>query len=201
MDRKWRSSLGVQFTTTPRDITEEVRIRVPAGDFHVLRNLNHNVYLDSRLLFQVLQNHGQVGVRWAHAISPKLSFSLGDDVTGWFGFLTVSGFNNKAYGFENYPNVSVGYRLKSDLLFTFKTEALLSLYSRSFVGSNVIDKASTKYNGLGFTLALEQPFYNKKYFTLGFQALYTDFNWQFWPLYSTFDRRIFYPQLIFGFIL
>ncbi|MES2733200.1 MAG: hypothetical protein V4714_15745 [Bacteroidota bacterium] len=200
-ERQWRTSIGLVFTTTPQDITEEVRVRVPAIDLHTLRNLNSHFYLDGQLKSQVIQNHLSIGIRWAHPITPRLSFSVGDDIGAWFGFLKLESFNSRGYGWLNYPNISLGYRLKNDLLLTFKTEAIFNLHSSSYVGDNRISYNNNRLNGVGFTWVLEQPFYNKTHFTLGVRALYTDFNWQFWSLHATFDRKIFYPQLIFGFIL
>ena len=43
---KWRSSIGFTFLTTPEDITEEVRLRIPCGDFRVMRKINNNFALN-----------------------------------------------------------------------------------------------------------------------------------------------------------
>ena len=50
-EEKWRSSIGFNLLTTPEDITEEVRIRVPSIDWHVLRRINDYVVINGRLLF------------------------------------------------------------------------------------------------------------------------------------------------------
>jgi hypothetical protein len=200
-ERHWRTSIGLVFTTTPQDITEEVRVRVPAGDLHLLRNLNSHFYLDGQLKFQVIQNHLSVGIRWAHPISPRFSISVGNDFGFWFGILKLEAFNNRGYGWLTYPNISLGYRFRKDVLLTFKTEAIYNLHYSSYAGGQEISYDRNKLSGVGFSWVVEQPFYKKTHVTLGIRALYTDFNWQFWSLHATFDRRIFYPQFIFGFIL
>ena len=40
---KWRTSLGFSFLTTPEDITEEIRLRIPCGEFTVLRKISEKV--------------------------------------------------------------------------------------------------------------------------------------------------------------
>jgi len=200
-ERKWHMSIGLTSFTTPRDVTEEVRIRAPSIDFHALRKISGSFYLDGRVLSQVLQNHVSVGLRWARPLSNRISFSVGDDAAFWFGFLKVGGFNNKAYGWINYPNVSLGYRVRDNLLLTFKTEAVINLYDRSYTGTNVIEYTGLRYNGLAFLFTHEQPLFKRQYLTLGVRFLYTDFNWQLWSLYETFDRKIFYPELLIGFML
>src|SRR5688572_18575438 len=75
----WRGSIGFSFLTTPEDITEEVRLRVPAGELTVLRKLNEHFNLSGQLTFQILQNHLAVGGRWVQKLSDKVSFSAGDE--------------------------------------------------------------------------------------------------------------------------
>ena len=202
MQTKWRTSLGLTLTVWPQDISEEVQLHVPAGDFHVIRKLNKGFYLDGQVRFQILQNLITVGPRWAHPLTDRLSFSLGDDIGWWFGVLNnVEGFNTTANGWVNYPNISIGYRVKKDLLFTWKTEAMIDYNYHSTVGDLSVSKSVHTLSGWSTSLILEQPFYKKNSVILGFRAIYTNFYWQTWSLFETFDRNIFYPQIIVGFIL
>ncbi len=198
---KWKFSIGINSTTTPEDITEEVRLRIPVGDFHMLRKLNSDLNLNCRVLFQVLQNQISFGLRWATPLSKKYFLSVGDDLAFWFGKLKIDGFDSKGFGLLNYPNVSVGFKTNNNLLFTIKTEAILNLYDKFYIGNNVISSGNNFYSGSAFTFAIEQPFYNKRHLTLAFTAIYTDFFWQTWSLFETFNRNIFYPQISVGFIL
>ena len=197
----WRSSIGFSFLTTPEDITEEVRLRVPAGELVVLRKLNENFNLSGRLTFQILQNHVAIGGRWVHKLSEKVYVSAGDEIGYWFGFLPVAGFDSKAHGWMNYINLSVGLRLKEDLWLTFKTESSLNLAFKASNGENVISSDENLYNGEAFTIALEQPFFHKKHMTLSVTGYYNYFQWQTWSLFYLLDRKIFYPQIKLGFIL
>jgi len=197
--KDWHVSVGLTLVTPPRDITEEILLRVPAFDLHALYGVPSNFYLDGRAISQVVQNHFSLGVRWAHPTG-KFSFSLGYDVGWWFGFLEVDGFDSEGNGWIGYPNVTLGYDLE-DVYLLFKTEAIFNLAYQSFVGEEEISTNVDTFSGLSFTFALEQPFYKNTHVTLALKATYTKFHWQTWSLFSTFDRYLFYPEITVGFIL
>ncbi|WP_240625912.1 hypothetical protein [Spirosoma pollinicola] len=199
---KWRKSIGVVFTTTPPELTEEVRVSVPAVDFNIQRALGKRLYFAGRIQTQFVQSNLAVGIKWAKPLTNRLSIGAGYDLHGWFGALLIKDvFNSQAYGVQTFPNLSVGYRLTRDLQLTVKGEAILDLYYRSQVGSLAVEYSRRTINGVAFTAMLEQPFYNKTHVSVGIRAAYSNFNWQLWSLYDTFDRNLLYPQLIFGFIL
>jgi hypothetical protein len=199
---EWRKSIGLIFTTTPPELTEEVRVSVPAIDVNIQRGISRRWFVVGRLQTQFVQNTLTVGVRWARPLTERVFFSVGDDMTGWLGALKVKDvFNSEAHGLQNFPNASLGYRLTKDLQLTVRGEAILDLYYQSEVGSLAIVDKRIKVNGGAISFILEQPFYGNRHVSLGFRAAYSNFNWQFWSLYGTFDRDLFYPQIIFGFIL
>ena len=198
-NKTWHSSLGLTWMALPQNIAEE-QVRVPAVDVHILRSVFKGFYLDGRINAQFVQNHASVGLRWAHPITHKVSFSIGDDFAFWFGKRTIASFDTKARGWMNYPNISVGYRLDNDLLFTLKGEALINLSSKSTVAGMTVSDRTIKYNGWGATVMLEQPFYGKKSISLGVRAMYTNFFWQTWSSPETVDRPVFYPEIIIGLI-
>lgn len=199
---QWRKAVGVVFTTTPPELTEEVRVSVPAIDFHIQRGLTKHLFLTSRLQTQFVQSNIGLGIRWATPLSNQFYLSAGYDVTGWLGALQIKDvFNSEAYGIETFPNISLGYKLTRDLRITTKVEAIVDLYYRSKVGSLAVVYNRRTINGVAFSFMLEQPLYKRQHVLLGFRAAYSNFNWQLWSLFDTFDRNLFYPQLIFGFIL
>ena len=199
---EWRKSIGLMFTSTPPELTEEVRVSVPAIDFNIQKGVSKRWFLVGRLQTQFIQNNVSVGVRWARPLTDRLYMSVGDDMSAWLGALKIKDvFNSQAYGLENYPNASFGYRLTRDLQITVRGEAILDMYYRSQVGSLAVIDKRLQVNGAAISFILEQPFYGNRHVSLGFRASYSNFNWQFWSLYDTFDRNLFYPQIIFGFIL
>ncbi len=201
LKEKWRSSIGFTLMTTPEDITEEVRLRIPCGDYRVLRRINDHFIANGRLLFQVLQNHLSVGVHYVRPLNDQLFFTAGDDMGYWFGFLKLDGFDSKANGLINYPNMSLGYKTRKNLLITLKAQVSFILHYQASNGENKYVSTNSYYNGETFTLALEQPFYNKKHLTLAFSGINNYFYWQTWALYCKTNRKVFYPQITLGFIL
>ncbi|WP_020596276.1 hypothetical protein [Spirosoma panaciterrae] len=198
----WRKSVGVVFTTTPPELTEEIRVSVPAIDFNVQRGLSKNFFLTGRFQTQFVQSNIGLGFRWVKPFTNRLFMSAGYDITGWLGALQIKDvFSSQAFGVETFPNVSVGYKLTRDLRFTFRTEAIIDLYYRSQVGNLAVEYNRRAVNGVAFTFMLEQPFYHQRHVSVGIRGAYSNFNWQLWSLFDTFDRNLFYPQLIFGFIL
>lgn len=199
---QWRKSIGVVFTTTPPELTEEIRVNVPAIDFNIQRGLSKRLFLTGRLQTQFVQSNLGVGIRWSKPFSPRLFMTVGWDATIWAGALRIKDvFNSQAYGVQTFPNVSVGYKLTRDLRLTVQSEAIMDLYYRSQVGSLAVEYNRQRINGVAFSFILEQPFYHQRHVSIGLRAAYSNFNWQLWSLYDTFDRDLFYPQLIFGFIL
>jgi hypothetical protein len=201
MTKKWTTSIGVTATTLPYDITEELHYRIPAGDVHVIRKINDHLNLDGRLSVQVLQNLLTVGARWTTEVNDRISFGAGDEIGYWLGYVNFAGFKSRGSGWQNYPNLSFGYRFNKQVLLTLRADAIMNFNINTYAGKQRVITDYRFLSGSSYTIAVEQPFYGKKNLTLGFRALYTDFFWQTWPAFESFDRNIFFPQLIIGLIL
>lgn len=201
MTHKWTTSIGLTAATLPYDITEELHYRVPAGDFHVIRKISNKVNLDGRISFQVLQNLFTVGPRWTTELNNRVSVGAGDEIGYWFGSVNFAGFKSKGSGWQNYPNLSIGYRFNKQVLLTIRADAIMNFGIKTYAGKERVTTDYRLFSGSSYTIAVEQPFYGKKNLTLGFRAMYTDFFWQTWPAFESFDRNIFFPQLIIGLIL
>lgn len=199
MDRGWKASVGFTNTTMPYDITEEIHYRIPALDLHILRKLSPNFYADFRGSIQVLQNLFTLGPRWTHKFSERYSIAIGNDVGYWFGNVSVQDIKTRGHGFQNIPNFSIGRRFKKKVLLTFRADALMDFGIQTYAADAALTLANRRlFSGSSYAVILEQPFYGKKALTLGFRAIYTDFFWQTWTLFESFDRNIFYPQIIVG---
>ena len=198
---KWRSSIGFTLLTTPEDITEEVRLRIPAIDFRVLRKITSHIIIEGRINAQVLQNQFLIGAKYIIPLSNRLFFAGGTDVGYWFGFLTVEGFNSRGSGWLGYPHVSLGYRTKRDLLITVGAQLSVNLGYRAYNGNEKTSEEKIFYNGEAFSIAIEQPFYHHKHLSLAFSGINNYYYWQTWSLFYRVNRKVFYPQVTVGFIL
>jgi hypothetical protein len=200
--RPWTVGVGISATTMPYEITEELHYRIPALEVQALRRINGSFSLAGRASLQGIQNYFSLGPRWSQRVNKRVSLALGDDVAFWFGYVNVQGFRTRATGFQNFPNASIGIRLKSQVLFTVRAEQVMTLDISPRAADIKIHDNYKLFSGSAFTVMLEQPFYGKnKRMALGFRALYTSFFWQTWSAFSTFDRNFFYPQLIVCLIL
>ena len=198
---KWRSSIGITIITTPEDITEEQRIRLPAGDFQVLRKITPTLLAKGQLIFQFLQNQTSLGLQYLQPLSGRFFLSAGSDMAYWFGVLKINGFNSKAEGWMNDLHFSAGFKARNTLLLTLRFGISYNLYYRAVNGHETFSSAVNFYNGEHFTLALEQPFIKNKHLVLAFSTNNQYFIWQTWSLFYKTDRKIFYPQVSIGLIL
>jgi hypothetical protein len=196
---EWRTAFGVVMIKPAKEITEEATLRAPAFDLHALYGLPEGFAVDGRVLSQILQNHFSLGPRWAHKFGP-LHAGLGYDVAYWFGALDVGGMDSRANGWINYPNVTVGYDF-GDVQVSLRADAILTTAYNSWVGDSQVSTDVNTFSGMSYALMIEQPFWKQTSMTLGFRATYTKFHWMMWSLYSTFDRYLFYPEIIIGFML
>jgi hypothetical protein len=201
MDKRWQTSVGFIATTLNRDITEEAHFRVPAVDVHVLRRLGRYLYLDGRINMQVLQNMFLLGPRWATVLNNRISIALGNDVGYWFGHINIAGIRTRGRGFQNTPNIALGYRFNKQILLTLRAESLMNFGIRTYAGETEVESSYRLFSGSAFSAILEQPFAGSKSMTLGFRAIYTQYQWQTWTLFSNYDRNLFFPQIIVGLIL
>lgn len=194
-------SLGFVTFTTPEDLTEEVRVRIPAVDVHVQRYVHEGISIDGRLLAQGVQNHLSVGARWALQLNDRFTLGVGDAMGYWRGNLPIRGFDCRARGWVNYPSLSLGFRSRRDLLFTARGELLVTVNTRIDVEGISNSSDAAVVSGTAFSLYMEQPFFKRSYVTLGFTLTYTDFLWATWSLFQTFERKLFYPQITTALII
>ncbi|HEX2617221.1 MAG TPA: hypothetical protein VHL57_06740 [Flavobacteriales bacterium] len=200
MEVPWHFSVGVLTVTTPEELTEEVRVRVPAVDLHVLRNITGGFSAEGRALVQVLQNNFSAGLRWNTALNERFHFGVSDEASYWFGVLDLEGFRARATGWTNRPGLSLGYHTRGDLLITLKAEALITTTLAYDVDGQRVVRDTDRLSGGAWSIYLEQPFFKKRSITLGFTAVYTKFLWATWALFQTTDKPIFYPLITIGFI-
>lgn len=201
MDRGWQASVGFTSTTMPRDITEEVHFGIPAADVHILKKLGKTLYADARLSLQGIQNLVTLGPRLPVKLSRRLSMALGNDFGFWFGRINVASIKTRGQGFQNYPNLSFGWRFNKQILLTVRAESIMNFGIKTKAAETEVASDYRLFSGSAYSIILEQPFAGSKSMTLGFRALYTDYYWQTWTLFESYERNLFFPQIIVGLIL
>ncbi|RYY87360.1 MAG: hypothetical protein EOO15_12095 [Chitinophagaceae bacterium] len=194
--RAWTVGVGVTATTMPYEITEELHYQIPALEVSVLRRVGNRGALYGRASIQGFQNLISIGPRVSFPLTSRMSLGLGDDVAFWFGFNNFEGFKTQATGWQNFPNLTVGYRFNKQVLLSVRAEMIMTIDIRPKAGDIKINSQYNTFSGSAYTVMLEQPFYGRKRMALGLRAAYTSFFWQTWSAFSTYERNFFYPQLI-----
>lgn len=196
MDRSAKFAVGFTTTTMPYDVTEEIHYRVPALDFRLLKRISPKLALNFHAGVQVFQNLFTLGPRWSTILGERYSIAIGNDVGYWFGNLNLESIKTRGHGFQNVPNFAIGRRFKRRVLLTFRADAQMNFGIRTYAKSTELTTEHPLLSGSSYTLVLEQPFYGKKVLSVGLRGIYTNFFWQTWTLFETFDRNLFYPQVI-----
>ncbi len=199
-DKGWIPAIGIVTMATPEEITEEFQHRVPALDIQLLRQVHGGLHIAARAWVQVLQNQAMLGLRYARPLGARFSTSVGGDFSAWKGHLLVEDLDTDASGWSAYPNLSLGYRAGQDVLITLKGEAVLHLDHRVRVGEIEITRDVRRFNGMAWSLYVEQPFFGKHHLALGFTARYTEFYWATWALFNTYERKLLYRHITIAFI-
>lgn len=193
------AAVGLRVLTVPRDIAEEELNRAPSLELQAVLGLPLQFSIPVSATLQYFTNHFRTGLCWTYRFR-NLAISVGDDAAFWFGFVDFEGFDNRANGWMNYPNVSAGYDF-GDVRLTAKAEAVYLMSMRSFAGDEEV--SMNRYFNTGWALAfvLEQPFWKDTHVLLGVRLVRTDFHYQTWFAFSTFDRKLLFSELLFGVLL
>jgi hypothetical protein len=193
------AALGVRLLTLPQDLVEEEINKAPSLDITGVLALPMHLDLTGGATLQYVTNQLRLGARWTHRMG-DVGVGVGYDVSLWFGFVDFEGFDNRANGWTNYPNVSIGYDF-GDVLLTVKSELIWMQAMRSFAGESEVRNTRNHVAGAAVTAVLEQPFWSDTHALLGVRLSITDFHYQSWFAFSTFGRRLLFSELLLGILL
>jgi len=117
----------------------------------------------------------------------------------WFGHLEMEGIRLKSYGWIINPTIYYGYDFQ-DFLLSCEIE---SQHSRMFTYSEdeYLGTLKDPAAGIGIKFNLEQPLWNDNCVSISLKLNYSKFYYQSWLAFNTIDEFLFYPELIFGFVL
>jgi len=198
--KKWgfQVSAGLSMVRPPKDLLEGA-IQAPLVNIHSTFGLPWKFSLEGDLTTIVVSNQ--------LALGPRLSFchgnygvTLGWDLGFLYGRLKQAGFNNSTQGWVSYPNISIGYKLKT-MAFTLKGEGISLLKVSTKSGENEVTQSKKMFNGGTLALYLEQRIHKNKVFVIGLKDNYVKYYWPTWMLFSTFNRFYHIPELYFSWIL
>jgi hypothetical protein len=198
--REWGLQVGTGLTLTklPTEIVEEEINQSPMINVSCRFDTPSKFWMFAQLKSNYIANYFVLGGNYT-IINDRWSVSIGNDIAVWFGHVEFGDFSLKARGLITYPNITIGLDM-DDFFLSLKTELQHSMMLTDVDGAYF---GNTQENrpGLGFTIAIEQPFWNDNWVIIGVKLNYTSFYYQTWLSYSTLDEYLLFPELIFTFIL
>jgi hypothetical protein len=195
--KEFRHSIMINFARVPEDIIEEASfVRAPLPTWDMRFGLPHSFQLTGAITSIILTSHFSLGATWVHAFD-RLHVEAGYKVAFWFGFMNIDGFDNSATGWINYPGASVGYDFGT-LSLTLRGELNIVTSLVTFAGDVETSSNGNFFNGGSVALMLEQPLWKDNYITVGFRFNSVKFFYPTWPLFPTFNRYFYIPEVLLG---
>jgi hypothetical protein len=192
-------SLGIALAKLPEDVVETDDVfRAPLFSYRIKYGLPENFLAEGSVESNIVTFNFMLGPKWNYQLY-KLGFSLGTDLSYYFGKLEQFGFDTKFNGWALYPNISAGYQFEKFTL-SVKSELVFNLAEQSKNGDSVIENDLDFFNGWTIGVYLEQPFWGDNYVVLGIRSTFLKFYYPMWAAFSTFDRAFYIPEATFTFI-
>ena len=192
-------ALGLRLLTLPQDIVEEEINKAPSLDLSGRLAVFPWLNVTGAATVQYLSNELRVGLHAPIRIG-DVALGAGYDVGLWFGFVDLEGFDNRANGWTHYPHLSVGHDF-GDVFLTIRAELIWMQALRSFAGDNEVRSTKNRIAGSAWSAVLEQPFWGNTHVQLGLRLSYSDFHYQSWFAFSTYERKLLFSELLFGVLL
>lgn len=193
------SSLGVAAAKLPEDVVETDDVfRAPLFSYRMKYGLPENFLAEGSIETNIVTFNFMLGPQW-HYMLDKLAFSIGTDLSFYFGKLEQFGFDTKFNGWALYPNISAGYKFNKFTI-SVKSELVFNLAEQSKNGDSEIENNLDFFNGWTIGFYLEQPLWKDNYVVLGVRSTFLKFYYPMWAAFSTFDRAFYIPEATFTFI-
>jgi len=193
------SSLGLALAKLPEDVVETDDVfRAPLFSYRMKYGLPENFLAEGSVETNIVTFNFMLGPKWNYQLD-NLGFSLGTDLSYYFGKLEQFGFDTKFTGWALYPNISAGYQFDKFTI-SLKSELVFNLAETSKNGESEIENDLDFFNGWTIGAYLEQPFWGDNYVVLGVRSTFLKFYYPMWAAFSTFDRAFYIPEATFTFI-
>jgi len=198
--KKWGFQIGagLLMVKPPMDLLENA-IQAPLVDIHMTFGLPWKFSLEGDVQTILVSNQIALGPRLGFGYR-NFYFNVGWDFAFVYGQLRQAGFDNSAKLWIDYPNISVGYKLKR-MAFTIKAEAVYIASVSQKSGENEVSSTKNFYNGYTVGFYSEQRLWKNHVFIFGLKDNYVKYYWPTWMLFSTFNRYYHIPELSFMWIL
>lgn len=198
--KKWgfQIAAGLSLVKPPMDLLENA-IQAPLVNVHMTFGLPWRFSLEADVTTIIVSNQFSLGPRIGYG-HRNFYANLGWDVAFVYGQMKQAGFNNTAKVWINYPNLSIGYKLKK-MAFTLKGEVVILANVSMQSGENEVVRTKNFFNGGTIAFYIEQRLWKNHVFIIGLKDNYEKFYWPTWMLFNTFNRFYHIPEISFSWIL
>lgn len=198
--KKWGFQIGagLQLVRPPADLLENA-IQAPLVNIHMTFGLPWRLSLEADVSTILVSNQIAIGPRIGYGFK-NFYFNAGWDGAFVYSQLRQGGFDNSTRVFLQYPNLSLGYKLKK-MAFTLKGEAVFVTRLIQTSGDKELTRSKDFYNGITVGFYLEQRLWKDNVFIFGIKDNYEKYYWPTWMIYTTFNRFYHIPELSFMWIL
>ncbi len=127
------------------------------------------------------------------------SLAIGSKVAVWFGHLEMDAIHLKSYGWIINPTIIYGIDF-TDFVVSAEFE---TQHSRMFTSSEDEYLGTLKDPTAGYAIKfnIEQPLWKTNCVSMSVKLNYAKFYYQSWLSFNAVNDYLFYPEIIFGFIL
>ena len=199
--KEYKHTLSLLLAKLPQESIEEVStlIYAPLFIYDAKYGLPSGFNLTGNISTNIITFQLRGGAQWKYNFA-RVSLAFGFDTAYWYGKLQDFGFNSTARGWQSYPNISLGITFDKFTI-TAKGEFNFMLYMEQTADDIETSLNKNIANGFLFALMIEQPLWKDNYVTIGVNFNYTKIYWPSWPVFSSWNRYLFIPEVIIGFVL
>jgi len=199
--KEYKHELSLLLAKLPEESIEEVSnwIYAPLFIYNAKYGLAKGFNLNGIITTNIITFQFRGGAQWQYELN-KVSFAAGFDAAYWFGKLKHFGFNSTAKGWQNYPYLAFGIAFDKFTV-TAKSEFNFMLYMKESADDIETSTDKNIFNGFLFSIMIEQPLWKDHYMSIGFNFNYTKIYWPSWAVFPSWDRYIFVPEVLIGFVL
>ena len=199
--REYKHEISLLLAKLPEESIEEVSdwVYAPLFIYNAKYGLLKGFNLNGAVSSNIITYQFRAGAQWQYELH-KTSFAAGFDAAYWFGKLNKFGFDSRAKGWQGYPYLMFGVNFDKFTV-TAKGKLNYMFYMEQWADDVKTSLDRNYINGYLFSIMIEQPLWKDHFMSIGFNFNYSKIYWPSWPVFSSWDRFVFVPEVVVGFVL
>ncbi|MEN8193748.1 MAG: hypothetical protein ABFS12_13075 [Bacteroidota bacterium] len=198
---EYKHEFSLVLAKLPEDAIESTSawIYAPLFTYSAKYGLPYAFNLKGGFSSNIITYQLRTGLQWGYNFN-RITFSINSDAAYWFGRLNRFGFNSEVSAWSGYSNLSLGIEFDKFTL-TIQTESEYIISIKQKADDVVTNNKNSYLAGSSFAIFIEQPAWGDNYMTLGIRFNYTNLYWPAWAVFPSWDRYMYIPEVIIGFVL